>query len=66
METLLQDEYYEFILNNKECTKDKMIVFNILNDFTDRIGLSQEWYQIDGDIKEEIIQSWIDIVNKEI
>ena len=44
----------------------KRIVFNLISDLTDRRGLRQEWDQIDEDIQEEIIQTWIDIVEKEL
>jgi hypothetical protein len=58
----LIDKYYDYILNGKLVTIEKQIVFAILNDFTDRRGLRQEWENIDEDIKEEMIQTWIDIV----
>ncbi len=62
----LQKEYYKHILDKKDYGKAKNIVYQILADFTDRRGLRQEWEQIDDDIKEEIIQKWIDIVEKTI
>lgn len=38
------------------------IVAGIIDDFTDRKGLQDEWDLIDDDIREEIKQQWIDIV----
>lgn len=56
------DKYYEYILKNKRFSKEEEIVFEIMKDFTDRRGLKQEWSQIDEDIQEEIIQTWIKII----
>lgn len=38
------------------------IVAAIVDDLTDRRGLKHEWYQIDDDIKEEILTTWRQIV----
>lgn len=38
-------------------------VKRIIEDLTQRRGLKQEWYNIDDDVKEEIIKSWELIVN---
>jgi hypothetical protein len=62
----LIDEYYDHILNGKSVAIEKEIVFAILHDFTDRRGLRQEWEQIEEDIKEEMIQTWIDIVKSKL
>jgi hypothetical protein len=44
----------------------EQIVSDILNDFTDRRGLRQEWDNIEDDIKEEIICAWIEIVDRNL
>ena len=62
----LYDEYYDHILKNKKVSKSKEIVFSILNDLTDRRGLKQEFDQIDDDIKEELIETWIEITEKKL
>jgi hypothetical protein len=62
----LIDKYYSHICDGKMVTIEKEIVFAILFDFTDRRGLRQEWEQIDDDIKEEMIQTWIDIVKSKL
>jgi hypothetical protein len=62
----LQEKYYEYILNEMEVSKEEQIAFDIIADFTDRRGLKQEWEQIDEDVKEEIIQTWINIVKTKL
>ena len=42
------------------------IVAGLLQDFTDRRGLGQEWEQIDEEIQEEIVEEWTQIVEKEL
>jgi hypothetical protein len=42
------------------------IVKAIITDFTDRRGLRQEWEQIDADIQQEIRETWLAIVRKEL
>lgn len=61
-ETSLQDEYYDHVNEGVDYGHIKNTVFGILSDMTGRRGLKQGWSQIDYDIKEEIIQKWIDIV----
>jgi len=51
--------YYQYVVDVVIPSKEEQIVFSILNDFTDRRGLKQEWNQIDEDIQEEIIKKWI-------
>ena len=38
------------------------IVDAIIEDFTDRRGLRQEWEQIDDETQKEIRDAWIEIV----
>ena len=54
----------------KEATKRKQercevirfaIVNGIIEDLSDRRGLSQEWDHIESDIRDEIIREWLDI-----
>jgi hypothetical protein len=40
----------------------RLAVDGIIDDLTDRRGLSGEWYNIDEDIRNEIIETWVDIV----
>lgn len=42
--------------------KDEAIVFDILSDITDRRGFRQEFDQVDDDIKNEMIQTWLNII----
>ena len=65
----LKDKYYNFVLKtnpNEEFSVEEKIVFSILQDFTDRGGLSNEWEQIDDDIQEEIIETWLEIVKNNL
>lgn len=68
MQNKYSDKYYSLILdkNEEELTLEEKIVFRIISDFTDRRGLRQEWENIDDDIQEEIIETWINIVKKEL
>jgi hypothetical protein len=42
------------------------IVGRIVADLTDRRGLRQEWESIDEDVRQEIMETWGDIVQQEI
>lgn len=46
------------------CRVDKaeQLVDKIIEDFTDRRGLRQAWDDIDADVREDIKNSWLDIV----
>ena len=44
----------------------KIIVGKIEEDLSGRAGLSNEWDQIDDGIKQEIRNSWMKIIDKEI
>jgi hypothetical protein len=58
------DEYYAYILDKIEpSTKAKKAVFNIIADLTDRRGIKQEFNNIDGDIQDEIIETWMDKID---
>jgi hypothetical protein len=56
--------YYGWKLEGRKVTKSQAIVFSILADFTDRRGLRQEWEEIDFDMQEEIIGTWVEIADK--
>lgn len=47
-------------------TRDKAekIVGAIIDDLSDRVGLREEWGQINGEIQQEIIGEWVNIVMK--
>jgi len=42
------------------------IVHRIIEDMSDRSGLSSEWDMVDDEIKEEITEAWIKIVSDEL
>ena len=60
----LKDEYHAYILDGKKVSKSKQILFKILHDFTDRRGLRQGWEQIDDDIQEEILETWLKMIEE--
>jgi len=62
----LEDEYYEHILDEVSFGTVKNIVFSIIHDMKDRRGFSGQWDQIDEDIRNEIIQTWLDITAIEL
>ena len=63
----LKDEYYDHVLKERPApTKAKRLLFSIVEDFTDRRGLRQEWEKIDDDIQEEILQEWLDMIEREL
>jgi len=60
------EAYYNQVLNNIRA-KDKSLakVFDIIEDLTDRSGLGDAFYDIDGEIQDEIIEKWKNIIEKE-
>jgi hypothetical protein len=55
--------YYDHVLGKKSSTGSTAKVFNIIADLSDRRGLRQEWENIDGDIQDEIIENWMNIID---
>ena len=62
------DKYYSLVNDQQEdgLTTEEKIVFRFIEDFTDRIGMGDEWDEIDDEIQDEIIETWIDIVKKQL
>lgn len=57
------DEYYAYVLEGIEPdSKPKKGIFDIISDLTDRRGLGNEFETIDNDIQEEIVETWIKII----
>jgi hypothetical protein len=42
----------------------KRLLFGILADVTDRRGWRQEWDQMDDDIREEILETWLKLIEQ--
>jgi hypothetical protein len=58
--------YYKQVLKGKRTTDKSLAkVFDIIEDLSDRGGLQNEWENIDGDIQDEIIEKWKNIIEKE-
>lgn len=63
----LKDEYYDHVLGRLRAVERwKVILFEIVADFTDRRGLRQEWEQIDEDVQEEILETWLKIIKSNL
>ncbi len=60
----LMDEYYQRHDKPQTIDAPKQRLFALLSDFTDRRGLRQEWDQIDDEVKEEILQTWLNILSQ--
>ena len=60
----ITERYYDWRLKGIEVSKEEEIVFSIKKDFTDRGGLRQEWEQIDNDIQNEILETWVKDVKR--
>ena len=55
-------KYHDFVLDKKAVTKAEEIVYSLISDLTDRRGLKQEFWAIDADVQEELVDTWIGIV----
>lgn len=58
------DEFYNYVTKGiKPNSKSKKAVFSIVNDIIDRGGIGGAFVNIDGEIQDEIIDSWIAIID---
>lgn len=64
----MNDEYADWLLSSvpSELPLARKIVYGIIFDLTDRRGLRQVWDGIDDEVKEEIIESWVEIVEESL
>ncbi len=56
--------YYNHVMDKERVTGALGKVFDIINDLDDRRGIKNEWRGIDGEIQDEIIEKWTEIINK--
>lgn len=57
------DKYYDYVNRGVEPeTKELKAVFNIVNDLRDRRGIKHEFNNIDADIQDEIIDTWVECI----
>lgn len=56
--------YYDHVLDKQKASGIIGKIYDLINDISDRRGLRQEWEQIDGDIQDEIIDKWLDIIKR--
>jgi hypothetical protein len=60
-------EYHEFFMGRlTDLPVAKRIVYSIVADLRDRRGICHEWDQVDRDIQEEILQTLLDITEREL
>lgn len=53
-------------LNTEECSKERLIALAILSDLTDRAGIKSELYQVDEDVRIELVDSLAKIIREGI
>lgn len=56
--------YHDHISGSHHRTGTMEIVYDLISDISDRRGLKSEWNKIDGDVQDEIIARWAEIVSK--
>lgn len=60
--TTILERFDGFPNNAKSLTRTERAVFAIAHDISGRRGLKQEWDNIDGEMKGEILSTWIEIL----
>ncbi len=58
------DRYYDHVLDRKKTPGTLGKVYDLIHDISDRRGLKWEWGRIDGDVQDEIIDTWIKIIDE--
>lgn len=59
------DQFYNLILKGRSTGDDSLDkALLIVNDISDRRGLKHEFSSIDGDIQDEIVETWKSIIEK--
>ena len=53
-------------LITEECQKERLIALAILSDLTDRRGIKSELYQVDEDVRIELVESLTKIIKEGI
>jgi hypothetical protein len=56
--------YYDHILCVKKVEGPLGKVYDIIADLSDRRGIKWEWGKIDADVQDEIIETWVKILEK--
>lgn len=55
-------KYHCHVSGDLAVSRAEEIAFAILTDITNRGGIGDEWDQIDGETQDEVLKSWVDIV----
>ena len=69
IDTAAEKEAVEQEVMSKKTKATKLaalIVGDIIDDLSDRRGLSQEWGQIDDEIRRDIVKEWMELARKRI
>ena len=61
---MLEDKFHQGDIPN--WSLEERIVFSFLRGLTRHEGLRHEWARIEPDTKEEILQEWLGVVEKEL
>jgi hypothetical protein len=56
--------YYNHVMDKKKTKGTLGKVFDLIHDLDDRRGIKNEWRSIDGEIQDEIIEKWKNIIDK--
>ncbi len=56
------DAYYDHVLDKKKSNGTIAKVYDLISDLADRRGIGQEWEDIDGETQDDIIESWLKIL----
>lgn len=65
-----EDDYFDYILRDnpnfgkRSYSVNEKIAFEILRDVTDRKGWKHPYDEFDDDVREEILETWLSIINK--
>lgn len=59
---MLTEKYYQYLNKSLEVPIEEAIVFKIIENITNRRGLSQSWDAIDEEIQNQILSELTEIV----
>ncbi len=60
----LLEEYYEYLSEEIVENRSKKLLFDLVQDFTDRRGFRQAFDECDEDIQNEILEDWLKIIQR--
>jgi len=60
------NDYYDHVMGIKPSTGNLAIVFDIINDISNRRGIGNEFDEIDADIQDEIVEKWLKLIENHV